>query len=289
MKTIDPSSLSQQDRHRYLLTAVAPRPICFASTIDAKGNVNLSPFSFFNVFSSSPPIMIFSPARSGKDNSTKDTHDNVMEVKEVVINIVNYKMVEQMSLSSTAYPKGVNEFVKAGFTQVKSEIVKPPRVGEAPVAFECVVNDVIALGTNLGAGNLVICEVKLIHIEEEYLDTEGYLDTNKLDLVARMGGNTYCRAKDEALFEIKKPFGKIGIGFDQLPSEITDSEYLTGNHIAKLAGVEALPTLEKINGYKDDSANQKLLKTSQEEKHQLAKLYIDRDRIEEALLLLLSK
>lgn len=282
MKTIDPASISQKERHQYLLTAVAPRPICFASTIDSKGNVNLSPFSFFNVFSSSPPIMVFSPAKSGRDGSLKNTHENVMEVKEVVINIVNYQMVEQMSLSSTAYAKGINEFVKAGFTQVKSDVVRPPRVGEAPVAFECVVNDVIALGDNPGAGNLVICEVKLIHINEDYLNEDGKLDTNKLDLVSRMGGNTYCRASGDALFEINKPIGKLGIGFDQLPEHILKSEVLSGNDIAKLAGLENLPTAQEISAFKQSHPYKEI------EKVQQAKEWIKVGQVKEALMLLMS-
>lgn len=284
MKTIAPDSITQKERHHYLLSAVAPRPICFASTIDKEGNVNLSPFSFFNVFSSSPPIMVFSPARSGRDNSMKHSHSNVLEVKEVVINVVNHKMVEQMSLSSTAYAKGVNEFEKAGFTQVKSELVKPPRVAESPVAFECVVNDVISLGDNAGAGNLVICEVKLIHIDENYLDESELLDTTKLDLVARMGANWYCRANGEALFEIDKPLGKKGIGFDQLPEHILKSDLLTGNEIAKLAGLSALPTQKELQNFKSSSAYKNI--EDREAKFLLAKQWIKEDNAGFALLLL---
>ena len=241
IKTIDPSSIPQPELHAYLLSAVAPRPICFASTIDAAGNVNLSPFSFFNVFSSNPPIMIFSPARSGRDNSLKHSHQNVKEVPEVVINIVNYPIVEQMSLSSTAYEKGVNEFTKAGLTQVPSEKVKPPRVGEAPVAFECSVTEIIELADTPGAGNLILAKVELIHINEAYL-TDGQLDTKKLDLVGRMGGSWYTRSSGDALFEIPKPTRTKGIGVDMLPESIRNSNVLTGNNLGRLGNVSELPS-----------------------------------------------
>jgi flavin reductase (DIM6/NTAB) family NADH-FMN oxidoreductase RutF len=244
--TIDPSEISQGTLHNHLLSAVAPRPICFASTISANGQVNLSPFSFFNVFSSNPPIMIFSPSRSGRDNSTKHTHDNVLDVKEVVINIVNYPMVEQMSLASTAYDKGVNEFVKAGFTQVDSVKVKPPRVGEAPVAFECVVDEVKPLGTGPGAGNLVIARVVLIHIDEQYVDAHGNLDTTKLDLVGRMGGVWYNRCTQDALFSIPKPITTKGIGIDGLPKYIRESNELTGNELARMGNLPELPNDKDI-------------------------------------------
>ncbi|MDP5061256.1 MAG: flavin reductase family protein, partial [Maribacter sp.] len=246
INSIDPNSISQQELHGYLLSAVAPRPICFASTIDKDGNVNLSPFSYFNLFSVNPPIMIFSPSRRGRDNTTKHTLDNVLEVKETVINIVNYDMVEQMSLSSTEYGDGVNEFVKAGFTQVPSDKVKPPRVGEAPVAFECVVDQVIALGDGPGAGNLVLAKVVQIHVKKAFLDADGNLDTPKLDLVARMGGNWYCRANGDALFEIPKPIRTKGIGVDMLPEAVRNSSVLTGNNLGRLGNLEELPTKEAI-------------------------------------------
>ena len=239
-KTIDPSSISQQDLHGILLTAVAPRPICFASTIDAAGNVNLSPFSYFNVFSSNPPVLIFSPARSGRDNTHKHSYLNVKEVPEVVINIVNHAIVEQMSLSSTAYDRGVNEFTKAGFTEVPSESVKPPRVGEAPVSFECKVQQTIELAEEPGAGNLIVAQVERIHINENYL-TNGQLDTQKLDLVGRMGGSCYVKASGDALFEIPKPIRTKGIGVDALPKGIRESEVLTGNNLGRLGNLEALP------------------------------------------------
>lgn len=240
MKTIDPKAVSTAALHGYMLGAVTPRPIAFASTIDSAGNVNLSPFSFFNVFSANPPIMIFSPARRGRDNTTKHTYENVLQVKEVVINIVNYDIVQQMSLSSTEYGKGVNEFEKAGLTPLASQTIKPPRVAESPVQFECRVNEVISLGTEGGAGNLVICEVLKMHINDAILDADGKIDPVKLDAVSRMGGNWYGRAK-QGMFEVPKPLSRLGIGFDQLPEAIRTSKLLTGNDLAMLANVEVLP------------------------------------------------
>ncbi len=251
IKTIHPTDISQQDLHGILLTAVAPRPICFASTIDAKGNVNLSPFSYFNVFSSNPPVLIFSPARSGRDNSLKHSHQNVKEVPEVVINIVNHPMVEQMSLSSTAYGKGVNEFIKAGFTEVPSDKVKPPRVGEAPVSFECSVTEIIELADTPGAGNLILCKVELIHINQKYLSNDT-LDTTKLDLVGRMGGSWYTRSNGTSLFEIPKPIKTQGIGIDALPEGIRNSTVLTGNNLGRLGNLEALPSRAEIASMQQD-------------------------------------
>jgi len=250
-KTIDPSSISQQDLHGILLTAVAPRPICFASTIDASGNVNLSPFSYFNIFSSNPPVLIFSPARSGRDNTHKHSYLNVKEVPEVVINIVNHAIVEQMSLSSTAYDRGVNEFTKSGLTEVPSELVKPPRVGEAPVSFECTVQQTIELAEEPGAGNLVIAKVERIHLHSDYL-TDGQLDTQKLDLVGRMGGSWYVKASGEALFEIPKPIRTKGIGVDALPKGIRESEVLTGNNLGRLGNLESLPNATDIESIGQD-------------------------------------
>lgn len=241
MVTINPKEIPVGKMHSYLLGAVAPRPIAFASTIDKEGNVNLSPFSFFNCFGANPPILVFSPARRGRDNTTKHSYENVLEVPEVVINIVNYGMVQQASLASTEYPKGVNEFVKAGFTEVASTMVKPPRVGESPVAFECKVLQVIKTGEQGAAGNLVICEVVLVHIKEDVLDGEGKIDPFKLDAVARMGGDWYCRANGDALFKVPKPLEKIGIGVDQLPENIRNSKILTGNDLGMLANVERIP------------------------------------------------
>lgn len=240
MLSIDPNEISTPQLHSYLLSAVSPRPICFASTVDAQGVVNLSPYSFFNVFSANPPILVFSPARRVRGNTVKHTLENVLETKEVVINIVSYDMVQQMSLSSTEYPKGVNEFVKAGFTEVPSEVVKPPRVGESPVQMECVVKDVISLGEEGGAGNLVIAQVVRVHINENILDPEGGIDLLKIDTVARMGGNWYSRAK-EGMFEVPKPLRTLGIGVDALPKAIRESKILTGNDLGRLANIEILP------------------------------------------------
>jgi flavin reductase (DIM6/NTAB) family NADH-FMN oxidoreductase RutF len=249
MLTIDPKELTVPALHAYLLGAVAPRPIAFASTLDEEGNPNLSPFSFFNVFSSNPPILIFSPARRGRDNTTKHTYENAKVVRECVINIVNYDIVQQMSLSSVEYAKGVNEFVKAGLTPIASDVVKPFRVKESPVQIECKINDVIELGTNGGAGNLVICEVVRMHIDEKILDEKGNIDPFKIDQVARLGGDWYARVKP-GLFEVAKPNVKIGIGVDQIPNDIRYSKILTGNHLGQLGNVETLPDETSVNEYK---------------------------------------
>lgn len=242
--TIDVSDLSPREAYAYLSNAVAPRPICFASTIDKAGNVNLSPYSFFNVVSGDPPVMVFAPQLSGRDGSSKDTLNNVLEVPEVVINVVPHALVEQMSLSSTAYPPGVNEFIKSGLTEVRSDVVAPPRVGECPVAFECKVDQVISLGDGPMAGNLVLARVVRIHVREEVL-TDGKLDPRKLDLVGRMGGNDYVRASGDALFEIPKPIRSLGIGVEALPDSIRNSKVLTGNDLGRLGNLEELPTVEE--------------------------------------------
>ncbi|MFN3761400.1 MAG: flavin reductase family protein [Algoriphagus aquaeductus] len=246
MKTIYPKELKTQDLQAILQGAVAPRPIAFASTVDKAGKVNLSPFSFFNLFSANPPILIFSPSRRVRDNSTKHTLENVLEVPEVVIHIVGFELVEQMSLASTEYPKGVNEFEKAGLTAISSELVTPPRVKEAPVAFECKVNEVKSLGEGGGAGNLVICEVVRIHLDERILDSKGVIDPVKLDPVARLGGNWYSKITSDSLFQIPKPLTTLGIGIDQIPDEIRNSLVLTGNNLARLANVEQLPSAEEV-------------------------------------------
>lgn len=250
MLSFSPKELPIPKLHGLLLGAIGPRPIAFASTIDKAGNPNLAPFSFFNVFSANPPVVVFSPARSGRTNITKHTHDNVKEVPEVVINIVTYGMVQQMSLASAEYPKGVDEFVKSGFTKEQSELVAPFRVKESPVQLECKVMEVKELGQNGGAGNLIICEVVKLHINESYLNDNGMIDQQKIDLVARMGGNWYCRAHGEALFEIEKPFTQLGIGFDQLPKDILASDVLTANNLGQLANIEKLPDETEVNEYK---------------------------------------
>jgi len=281
---INPKEIPVGKMHSYLLGAVAPRPIAFASTIDASGNVNLSPFSFFNCFGANPPILVFSPARRGRDNTTKHSYENVFEVPEVVINIVNYSMVQQTSLASTEYPKGVNEFIKAGFTQVASTMVKPPRVGEAPVAFECKVLQVIKTGDQGAAGNLVICEVILAHIKDEVLDEEGKIDPFKLDAVARMGGDWYCRAQGDALFKVPKPLEKIGIGIDQLPDKIRNSKILTGNDLGILGNIEKLPETTRGLTIEELSA----VKYGIESAHKLAQRYLQAGRIEDAWNILLQ-
>lgn len=248
MLSLNPSDLPTSKLHAYLLSAVAPRPIALASTIDANGNPNLSPFSFFNVFSANPPILIFSPARRVRGNTTKHTLENVKLTKEVVINIVNYDMVHQMSLASTEYAEGVNEFLKAGFTMLASEKVKPFRVAESPVQFECKVNEIIALGTEGGAGNLIICEVVKLHINKQFLNEEGEIDQKKLDLVARAGGNFYSRA-GKGFFQIPKPLSTLGIGVDAIPSEIRNSSILTGNHLGMLGNIEFIPSIEDVNKF----------------------------------------
>ncbi|MBO0342542.1 MAG: flavin reductase family protein [Bacteroidota bacterium] len=283
IKTLDPTTIPQPELYSILSTAVAPRPICFASTVDAEGNVNLSPYSFFNVFSSNPPVMVFSPTRSGRDNSLKHTHQNVVEVPEVVINVVNHKMAEQMSLSSTAYGKDVNEFVKAGFTEVPSVKVKPPRVGEAPVSFECSVLEVVELGQIPGAGNLVIAQVDMIHINDEYL-TDDVLDTEKLDLVGRMGGNWYIRAIKESLFEIPKPIRTHGIGVDALPKGIRESDVLTGNNLGRLGNLESVPSTADI---KTIVANEGVENASKTELHTMAKKLLEEGNTEKAMAYLL--
>ncbi|MFT4827309.1 MAG: flavin reductase (DIM6/NTAB) family NADH-FMN oxidoreductase RutF [Paracoccaceae bacterium] len=246
MLTLDPKELPIPKLHHYLLGSIGPRPIAFASTVDAEGNRNLAPFSFFNVFSANPPILIFSPARSGRTNTTKNTHDNVKEVAEVVINVVNYDMVHQMSLASSPFEAGVDEFVKAGFTPVASDTIRPFRVKESPIQIECKVIEIKELGQNGGAGNLVICEVQKIHIDERVLDENQMVDQQKIDLVSRMGGNWYCRANDASMFEVDKPITTIGIGVDALPEKIRTSSHLTGNDLGILGNMESIPTVEEI-------------------------------------------
>lgn len=294
MLTIDPKNVTVPQVHSYLLGAIGPRPIAFASTIDKDGQPNLAPFSFFNVFSANPPIVVFSPARSGRTNITKHTHDNVKEVPEVVINLVNYDMVHQTSLASTEYPKGVNEFIKAGFTPVPSEKVKPFRVKESPVQLECKVKEVVELGTNGGAGNLVICEVVLMHIHEHVLDEKQMIDQRKIDLVARMGGNFYCRAHGDALFELVKPMTIIGVGVDSIPASIRNSKILTGNHLGQLGNAEHLPDETAVNEYKLLELSDLFIKYEKDqakletELHQIAANLLNQGKVEEAWKALLA-
>jgi len=294
MVSIDPKNLTVQKLHQYLLGAIGPRPIAFASTVDAEGKPNLAPFSFFNVFSANPPILIFSPARSGRTNTTKDTYNNVKVVPEVVINVVNYDIVHQMSLASSPYAPGVNEFEKAGFTALKSDSVKPFRVAESPVQFECTVNEVIELGTEGGAGNLIICEVLKIHIHDEVLDSNGMIDQQKIDLVARMGGDWYSRANAESMFEITKPISTCGIGFDALPLDIKSSKVLSGNNLGHLAGIEKIPDETNVNEYKLLELSDLFVSLEdnplalEEELHKRAQSLLDENKLEEAWLTLLS-
>jgi flavin reductase (DIM6/NTAB) family NADH-FMN oxidoreductase RutF len=289
MTSINPKELSTGRLHNYLLSAVAPRPIAFASTIDTEGRPNLSPFSYFNVFSSNPPILIFSPARRVRDNTTKHTLRNAEEVREVVINVVNYDIVHQMSLSSTEYPEGVNEFEKAGLTMLPSETIKPFRVAESPIQMECRVNDIIALGTEGGAGNLIICEVLKLHIADEVINEDGSINQEELDLVARAGGSYYSRAK-AGFFEIPKPLKTMGIGVDAMPDAVKNSMILTGNNLGMLANVEALPSQEEIKTFMDDISDRypDIKDASHREKHKLARNYLSYGDVESAWKLLLS-
>lgn len=259
-KTIDPRELKTQELHAYMLGAIAPRPIAFVSSIDREGSVNLSPFSFFNAFGSNPPTVIFSPALRGRDGQTKHTLDNVRQIDEVVINIVNYAMVQQMSLSSTEYPKGVNEFVKAGFTMEPSVMVKPPRVLESPAQMECRVKQIIQTGVRGGAANLVVCEILMMHINESVLNEKGAIDPFKIDQVARLGGDWYTRAS-KGLFEVPKPLTTLGMGIDLLPEAIRTSKILSGNDLGLLGNTEKLPSAEEIQHFAERDDVKKLFTT----------------------------
>ena len=248
---INLKDLKPLDAQNYLQHAIAPRPICFASTIDAEGNINLSPFSFFNLFSSNPPIVIFSPARRVRDNTTKHTLQNVLEVPEVVINIVDYTIVQQTSLASCEFEKGTNEFEKAGFTMEASTQVKPPMVKESKIKLECKVIEVKPLGTQGGAGNLVIAEVLVMHIDDSILNAENKIDQTKLNLVARLGGDWYCKVNESNLFKVEKPNTQLGIGVDALPTSIKNSKILSGNNLGQLANVNQMPFVDAA--FEDDN------------------------------------
>ncbi|HZJ18948.1 MAG TPA: flavin reductase family protein [Pricia sp.] len=291
--SIDVNSISTSEIHQILLTAIAPRPIAFASTISEGGDVNLSPFSYFNVFSANPPILIFSPARRVRDNTIKHTLENVREVKEVVINTVNYAMVEQTSLASTEYDKGVNEFIKSGLTPIDSIKVRPPRVKESPVSFECVVDNIVELGDEGGAGNLIISRVVFIHIDNKYLDGNNLLDTKKLDHVARMGANWYTRVTEQSLFEIPKPIQTKGIGVDALPKHIFKTNILSANDIGRLGNAEKTPSEEDLHHFKKKSGIAKILKIwARDEKiaqlHKAARSYLQKGNVDFALKTLFS-
>ena len=294
MLSLLPKELPIPKLHQYLLGAIGPRPIAFASTVDANGKPNLAPFSFFNVFSANPPILIFSPARSGRNNTTKDTYNNVKNHPEVVINVVSYDIVHQMSLASSPYAPGVSEFEKAGFTALKSDLVQPMRVAESPVQFECKVIEVKELGTEGGAGNLIICEVVKFHINEAILDENGMIDQHKIDLVSRMGGNWYCRSDQQSMFEIQKPITTCGIGFDALPIDILQSTILTGNDLGHLAGIENLPDETAVNEYKLLELSDLFLSLEDDAKaleqalHLRAQQLLKENKLQEAWLSLLS-
>ena len=284
MLSINPKEISTKKLHSYLLGAIAPRPIAFASTVDIDGNPNLSPFSFFNVFGANPPILIFSPARRVKNNTTKHTLDNALATKQVVINVVNYAIVQQMSLSSSEYPEGINEFKKAGFTMLPSDTIKPFRVAESPVQFECKVNDVIFTGDKGGAGNLIVCEVVKIHISNQVLADDGSIDQHKIDLVARAGGSFYTRARD-GFFEIPKPITTLGIGVDVIPAEIRNSKILTGNNLGLLGNIEQLPTQEAVDNFGKE--HPKFIGLETTKKHTFVQEYLKNNDVESAWKVLL--
>ncbi len=289
MITITPGEVATPKLHGYLLGAVGPRPIAFASTIDNEGRPNLSPFSFFNVFSANPPVMIFSPARRVRDNTTKHTLENVLKTKEVVINIVNYDMVQQMSLSSTEYPEGENEFVKAGLTMLPSDLVKPFRVAESPVQFECRVTKVEALGEEGGAGNLIFSEVVKMHVHKSVLDENGSIDQHKIDQVARMGGSWYSRA-NQGMFEVPKPLSTLGIGIDAIPEKIRNSKLLTGNDLGKLGNVEELPAEEEVIAFVAEKEELKeIIRAGDDEKRfRMAQEYLNNNDMLSAWKVLLA-
>ncbi|MCQ0111595.1 flavin reductase family protein [Zhouia amylolytica] len=290
MLSINPKEIPTAQLHGYMLGAVAPRPIAFASTIDEEGRPNLSPFSFFNVFSSNPPVMIVSPNRRVRNNTTKHTYENAKATKEMVINVVNYDIVQQMSLASTEYPEGVNEFEKAGLTMLKSEEVKPFRVAESPVQFECKVREIIELGNEGGSGNLILCEVVMVHVNEDILTSDGKIDQYKIDLVSRLGGNWYGRSR-EGLFEVPKPLSTMGIGVDQLPDHIRLSKVLTGNDLGKLGNIEALPTANEIEDFinSEIKLNSTLEEVTEDELHRLSQKFLNNNDVLSAWKVLLAK
>ena len=287
-KSFEPNTSQFDDIFKH---AISPRPICFASTVDKDGNVNLSPFSFFNMMGQNPPICIFSPLRKMRDGSTKHTLENIWEHPECVINIVNYSMVQQQSLASVEYPKGINEFVKAGFTELPSELVKPPRVAESPIQFECKVREVISVTDQPGAANLVIAEIVRMHVQEDLLDEDDKVSPYDLDLVARMGGDFYCRVIPESIFEVEKPTRTIGLGIDKLPDEVKHSNYLSGNNLGQLGNVEKLPTDEMILNFKEQLIQRLDIQKfkSTEVRHQVAAKLLEQGDVNGAWYWLLMK
>jgi flavin reductase (DIM6/NTAB) family NADH-FMN oxidoreductase RutF len=289
---LDLKNTTLPQRQDYLQHTIGPRPICFASTIDKEGDVNLSPFSFFNLFSITPPIVIFSPSRRGRDNTTKHSFENVLEVPEVVVNIVDYEMVQQVSLASCEYPKGVNEFIKAGFTEEPATQVRPPMVKESKVKLECKVLEVKPLGTQGGAGNLVICEVLIMHIDESILNENGTIDQLKLNHVARLGGDWYCKVDAFNLFQVSKPKTRLGIGIDELPENIRHSKILSGNHLGQLGSVYEMPTIDP--SFHDDNLKNIFQYYSvnpeemEKELHLYAKKLLENGKLREAWQVLLA-
>lgn len=290
---MNPREMEIPHLHKFLLGTIAPRPIAFASTIDKDGNPNLAPFSFFNAFGVNPTTLIFSPSRRGRNNTTKHTYENIKEVPEVVINVVNFDIVQQTSLASTEYPRGINEFIKAGFTPLPSETIRPFRVKESPVQYECVVREVIETGDQGGAANLVVCEIKMIHYHQNILDDAGLPDPNEIKLVGRHGGDYYVKAFGESLFEVEKPLTKMGMGIDKLPDRIKYSKILTGNHLGQLGNIETLPDsslIEKIKNDKEVAVIRQVLDNDimrlEQELQELARTWIDKGRTRDALALL---
>ncbi|MCX6274359.1 MAG: flavin reductase family protein [Bacteroidetes bacterium] len=294
MLTIKPGEIKTAQMHAYMLASIAPRPIAFASTVDKNGIPNLAPFSFYNAFGSNPPVIVFSPARRVRDNTIKHTLENIYETKEVVINAVSYAMVQQTSLASCEYPKGVNEFTKAGFTAIASELVKPFRVKESPVQMECKVLEIKETGYEGGAANLIVCEIILMHINENVLNEAGKIDPDKIDLVARMGGDLYCRASGKALFEVAKPNTKLGLGIDSIPERIRLSRILTGNNLGQLGNADELPSPEDIAILKNAESMKAILhSTGTKEEienliHMQAKKLLDEGNVADAWKTLLS-
>ncbi len=288
----DLQQLKPADKQYYLQHVIAPRPICFASTIDKNGQVNLSPFSFFNLFSTQPPIVVFSPSRRMRNNTTKHTLENVKEVPEVVINIVTYDMVQQVSLASCEFPKEVSEFIKAGFTEQPATVVKPPMVKESHIKMECRVNEIKPLGTEGGSGNLVICEVLVLHIDDSLLDENKKPVQQKIHHIARLGANWYCRVDESNLFEVEKPNVKLGIGIDSLPATVKSSKILTGNHLGQLANVHEMPVIDPA--FDDDHLKQIIQYYSinpeemEKELHSYAQKLLNKGKVQEAWQVLLA-
>lgn len=288
---IDPQEFHVRELYGMLVGAVAPRPIAFASTLNANGQPNLAPFSFFNAFGANPPIVVFSPTRSGRTNQTKHSLNNVYDIKETVINVVTYPMVQQMNLASAEYPEDVNEFDKAGFTPITSERVTPYRVKESPVQMECKVNQVVETGSQGTAANLIIAEILLMHVDDSVLGDDGKIDPNKIRLVGRMGGSYYAKAFDEALFQVPKPSAQ-GIGIDQLPDQIRNSKVLTGNDLGILGGVDNLPSQEEINEFLQNGSEVSAFldqnRNNQDKIHSYAQQLIQQGKIDDAWKVLLS-